>query len=70
MRLHSTINKVTGHTRYFANGIRVSAERFRFIEILADGADTIGAEENKRFTTHFKRVYGTALVILHEDKLS
>lgn len=56
MQLCEVVNKATGKTRYYADGVRVSSDKFEFFEMLYPRWDCLHTTSDKKCTRHFKNV--------------
>lgn len=56
MQLCEVVNNTTGKSRYYVDGVRVSKDKFEFLEILHKRWDSLCAVSDKKVTRHFKHV--------------
>jgi len=56
MQLHVTVNKLTGNKRYYADNVRISKNRYEYLEILYKRWDCLVVKSNEKQTVFYKNV--------------
>lgn len=56
MQLCETVNNVTGNKRYYADGVRVSQDKYEYLQILHKRWANLCARSNFKYTRYYMTV--------------